>query len=384
MTVKVSDIKWGKYLSFTGPFFPGVIPYNTYNPPPTWEEKVMLVITATEGGKFDAVNMYDRMILTVGVVQWGEAAQYSVSDMLGAVADVDRDHLMATLQPALDASNAEFKKNARNRWRFFFKDHRGEVDRLQEQQQLFLLNSDGSAPSWDAASKEHAKLWAACAANVWETPAARKAQIDFTIPRLAWFMTNEARKALYGNGSPPENTGWAGALRAAYLSFAANLPAVASKTLLKCLESNPHPKWSPPWCMEIIKALTFEPKIAIYPHRYNAIRPVLEQFFEVNMPDFAAELQSWKAEVAGDVTQNARSLGLADFDTVKEYQQELITEGYDIGPAGADGVMGRLTKAAVVSFQLKHGLEPDGIVGPLTRKALLNEALKRLGEPPVP
>ncbi len=39
--------------------------------------------------------------------------------------------------------------------------------------------------------------------------------------------------------------------------------------------------------------------------------------------------------------------------------------------AMADGRFGPLTKAAVVSFQLKNGLVGDGIVGPMTRMALL-------------
>jgi hypothetical protein len=44
----------------------------------------------------------------------------------------------------------------------------------------------------------------------------------------------------------------------------------------------------------------------------------------------------------------------------------------------ADGIFGRLTKAAVIAFQDEHGLEPDGIVGPLTWGALT------AGRPDVP
>lgn len=383
MTIAPNDIKWGKYLGWSGPYFGGVQSYHSPENP-TWDEQVLAVITATEGGRYDAVNMYDRMIISVGVIQWGEAGQYSVSDMFGAVADKDYEHLMEALKPALDASNAVFKRNARGRWRFFFRDARGEVDRNDEQQQLFLLNSEGTPSTWDDESKAHAKLWAACAANVWTSQVARKAQVDFTVPRLSWFQTKEARGILYGGNAPGDNTGWAGALRAGFISFAANLPAVAAKHLIKATQGSSHKPWTPEWCIAILKELTFGPGIAIYPHRYNAIRPVLEKFYGVDLPDFSKDLEQWKAQTHIQVPEAARSLGLGDFDEVIEYQRELLAQGFDLGPAGADGVMGRLTKAAIVQFQAQSGLVADGIVGPQTRKSFLNAALKRLGEPTIP
>jgi len=383
MSVTVNDVKWAKYLQWSGPFFPGNQAYITPDNP-TWDEQVLSVITSTEGGDFSAINAYDRMIISVGIIQFGEAGQYSVSDMLGAVAEKDYEHLMSVLKPALDASNAVFKRNAKGRWRFFFQDSRGEVDRLEEQQQLFLLNSDGTSPTWDDESKAHAKLWAACMANVWESAAARKAQVDFTVPRLMWFHTKEAREALYGGDAPGENTEWAGALRAGFISFAANLPAVAAKHLLKAIQGSSYKPWSPEWCIAILKELTFGPQIAIYPRRYNAIRPVLEKFYGVDLPDFSKDLEQWKDDTQTQTPETARSLGLGDFDEVAEYQRELLAQGYDLGPAGADGVMGRLTKAAIIQFQTQNGLAADGIVGSLTRKAFLNAALKRLGEPTIP
>jgi peptidoglycan hydrolase-like protein with peptidoglycan-binding domain len=38
--------------------------------------------------------------------------------------------------------------------------------------------------------------------------------------------------------------------------------------------------------------------------------------------------------------------------------------------AGADGIFGQKTEAAVRAFPSAHGLDPDGIVGPKTWKAL--------------
>jgi hypothetical protein len=55
---------------------------------------------------------------------------------------------------------------------------------------------------------------------------------------------------------------------------------------------------------------------------------------------------------------------------VIELQKFLNAAGYDCGIV--DGIFGKLTKAAVIKFQLANGLVGDGIVGPLTR-AVLNK-----------
>ena len=49
--------------------------------------------------------------------------------------------------------------------------------------------------------------------------------------------------------------------------------------------------------------------------------------------------------------------------TIKEIQQALIRNGY---PIVADGISGAKTKAAIIDFQKKNGLDADGIVGPKT------------------
>ena len=53
---------------------------------------------------------------------------------------------------------------------------------------------------------------------------------------------------------------------------------------------------------------------------------------------------------------------------VKWLQQRLNAEGAGLA---VDGDFGDCTKAAVVEYQFKHGLEPDGIVGPATRAKLV-------------
>lgn len=58
-------------------------------------------------------------------------------------------------------------------------------------------------------------------------------------------------------------------------------------------------------------------------------------------------------------------------EEIREYQKQLITLGYDVGPAGADGIAGRKTIEAVRLFQADHDLVIDGIVGPATRATLI-------------
>jgi hypothetical protein len=361
------DVGWGKYQNYEGPFFRGTVDFALPN---QLDDNAcyLAVVTATEGGHADAVNGYDRCIVSTGYIQLCEASYYLTSNLLGAILD-KRPSLLDILRPALDASGASFKRNDKNRWRFFFNDDRGEVDTAEEQKQLFLLNSDGTIGSWDDDSKAHAKLWASCLATLLADPDAVSAQIPFVAQRIRAYAMPNAQRTIFSNTFP--SIGWVGALRAAYLSFAVNLPAVASKQLDLALQAAPGPKWSRDWCLSIIRQLTFGPKIAIYPHRYDAIRPVLERLYGVDLPDFAAELDQWHTDM-DTATQVVPAENEPTLITPKELQQTLINLGYDLGPAGADGRIGQKTLSAIRTFQRLIGLPDDGIVGPKTRAALLN------------
>ena len=59
-----------------------------------------------------------------------------------------------------------------------------------------------------------------------------------------------------------------------------------------------------------------------------------------------------------------------DTDYVAQVQQLLAARGYDIGPDGADGLLGPNTWRAVRAFQADHGLDVDGIPGPHTLATL--------------
>lgn len=342
-------VKWGSYLGFEGPYTHGsrkfVLP-----PDPSDNMKALAVLTATEGGAADAINGYDRCIMSGGLIQFCEAQYHLLSGLLGAIAECELG-LMAPLLPAMEASGVKFHP-VDGKWRFH-KDGKP-LTTVAEQQKLYLLNSNGLKGSWDEASKDHAKLWTICLAETLGQDQAIEVQVDYVASRLQGFMTKDAKRILFDR---TPNVGWAAAMRAIYMSFAGNLPAVADRHLKTALVTiGETKKWSPEWCLAVIRELTFGPKIAIYPGRYNKVRPVVEKLYGIDLPDFASDLQQAKeSDLLWDV---------------QDIQEALIRIGYDLGPKGADGKLGPKTKTAIVDFQKKAGLKPDGVVGPMTKSRL--------------
>ena len=114
----LSDIKWGSYKGFEGPYYHGKWPIEIIDSP-TKNEKIVLAITATEGGTYDAVNMYDSCIMTVGIIQWCDRWNL-VTKMLGYISNkLGPERIRKPLANALKISGATWKKNKNAQWRFF-------------------------------------------------------------------------------------------------------------------------------------------------------------------------------------------------------------------------------------------------------------------------
>jgi len=357
------EVRWGKYLTWEGPYYMGSVPYSVPQNP-TEEDRLMAVLTATEGGRFDMINMYDRCVMTAGLIQWCDAGQYSVCDMLGQVLEASQQ-AFSPIQSLIDSRGIQFKKNARGRYRFFFDDWRGEVDRLEEQTQLWLHDSTGKEGSWSEEAKEWAKEWVVAVATTLSHADAIQAQIRYTVPRLHGFVMKDAIPIVYGPW-PTGSGKWAKATQAAFISFAGNLPAVAGKMAVRFAQSTKESKGTPAWTYGLLRELTFGPNITIYPGRYERIRPVIERLFDVDLPDFADDLKEAAARNVALVSDYPES----EMDTVEEIQEALIKLGYDLGPKGADGRMGPKTQQAIISFQQAAKLKVDGLVGPKTKSAL--------------
>ncbi|MCI0562994.1 MAG: hypothetical protein MN733_31340, partial [Nitrososphaera sp.] len=186
----VADIKWGSYKIYSGPWTWGkhrfALPSN-----PNDDEKAMAILSATEGCA-DGVNMYDRCVISVGFVQWC-GSTFMVDAMLKAVY-AHSPSLLDPLLPAMAQTGASFNTFSN---KMFVNGPRGVVDTLEEQQKLFLLNSNGQKGTWDDASTQHAKTWAACMATVFENPEAQRVQASFTSARLRGFLLPFA-KSVFG------------------------------------------------------------------------------------------------------------------------------------------------------------------------------------------
>ena len=302
--VNADKIGWGHYGGFEGPYYSGAVHY-VLAATPDENDRRLRVLTATESGAYDAVNMYDQCIISIGLIQWCESQYYLSSKLLHSVAEAGcADVIQTALAPALTACKASFKKNPTGQWRFFFDEPRdftidgktinlpaGEVNSSQRQQALFL-GCDGKLNSWSDENKAQAKLWAACMANIWSDTAAQVAHVSYTKQRLMGFVL-PASKTMLWDGTP--DSGWQGVMRAAFISFAGNNPNLANVHLLKAAGELKSAKWSPEWCTGVLKEMTFGPNVAIYSTRYDKIRPLLEQLWtDITLPKTAIELKVWQ------------------------------------------------------------------------------------------
>lgn len=306
MAVIINDIKWFTFnantadpdgikgpKTFAGPAHLGT---KAYVLPKDHDaaDRIIAVTTAVESGHYDAINMYDRAVISVGLIQFIESNQFSVSDLLGGVAEkCGINYVLTILKPALEISQATFRKNEKNQWRFAFLDGRGEVNTLAKVRQLYL-GCNGLKKSWTPETVMRAKTWATCIANIWASEEARKVQIEFTRKRLHQFIGLNAKAVLF-DATP--NEGYVEMIRAAYLSFAINSPLFADLQIKKANANLKSPKWSLQWCIGVLKQLTFGSGIAFWPVRYNSIRPVLEKLWAVELPQTAKELSTWKEEI---------------------------------------------------------------------------------------
>lgn len=347
------EVRWGKYDKFEGPWCPGDVPF-TLSKQPSLDERILATITATEGGKWNAVNMYDRCICTVGLIQWCEAGQFSVSDMIQKFLDVGGN--IDALRPVMEWGGLEFKKHE-GKGRFWMG---GKVVTQFEQSKLFRLNSDGKIGNWDANSQRYAKLWTSSLAKLFAIPLCIETQRKFTIARVRnYFTLNESKEWIQRAVS--EGTPGADAFICGYLSFAANNPTWAYAALKDGLSKTTAEPFSTDWLVTIFDSLTWHPNVSIYPHRYNKIRPVLETMFGIDLPDLSEDLRTFRSQ--GEIL------------AIDQIQSMLVRLGHDLGSSGpeengVDDVWGSRTARAFQEFERKAGLHPDGKPDPKACAAL--------------
>lgn len=288
--VAIRDVGWGAFGGFEGPRYIGhkkvALPANA-----SFDEKVMYVTSASEGN-YDSINMYDRAIISCGAIQWIELGQYSVSDMIGHIAEkCGEEFVNAKLSPGLTMSKATFKKTPKGRWRFHVLDPNGKevpVDTEALSRYMFCKSS-GKMGTWTEINKLWAKAWAACIAELFETDEAVAAQVEWTVPQLrARFVLSQGKAIVFSEGSSYE--GYAGALKALLIAYGVNLPAIAEKTIAAAAARSTFPRWSKQWCLDLMHDLALTSGVAIWPGRYDLKRPSLERAFGIELPKNQIEL----------------------------------------------------------------------------------------------
>jgi hypothetical protein len=283
--VAPSQIGWGRYHNNEGPIFGGVVKVLEAPRNASFAERVLSLTASAEGGHYDAINMYDRGLVSVGAIQFIDVGSFQVTDMLGAVADeLGSLYVQNALAPAMDMCRAMFFKTPSGAWRFSLNGTTVMTKDLQKQ--LYFGDSAGNdLGSYNDAKRLLAKTWAACLANVWADPRAVAVQVRFTLPRLInGFVWNELKKDLF-TGDQPEY-GWLGALRAILLSFAVNSPATVVKRYAAC-RSNGHAFGTPEWCLAVLRGVIVGAGIDVWPTRWVAKRPLVKNMFGVTLPTYS-------------------------------------------------------------------------------------------------
>ncbi len=338
MGAKISDVLMGTYKQYEGPVYWGKIPYIPAKTP-DFLDKALRTVCATEGGKYDAVNMYDSCIVTLGISQLCLSA-HVLEGMLGGCVEVDPDKMKNILGSL--PTPATLKKNSRGLWRFFFLDGR-EVESTAQMREMFLSGAIGLKNQWSPQQEEFAKKVAVIFANLWEDERFRKVQSNWSKSSLPRFIMPQTKKVFL---TLPSDSGWQGALKAAVISYSMNNPKTAD---LQFVKATSNPAWSGSSDEEKFSlAMTEMVKngIGIWPGRYEDIAPVLREEFGVNVPPLESIQRG--------------AVSMEPLKTAVDVQKFLISMGYDLGPKAVDGVIGKKTTAAILDFQRSNQLQQTG------------------------
>lgn len=289
--VMIKDVSWGSYGGYEGSYFAGSQKVSLPEDP-TFDEKLLYVISSAEG-KYDSINMYDRAICSVGAIQWIELGQYSVSDMIGYVAETcGIDLVEEKLRPALTMAKATFKKTEKGKWRFHIPHPKTNEEVPVETEALsrwMFARGSSKIGSWTDVNKIWNRCWAAAIASLFQDSRAIAAQVKWTAPQLlSRFVLVNGKKHLFPAGSSFD--GFPGALKALHISYGVNLPAVAEKISNSAVARTKFPKWSKQWCLDIIHDLVLTSGVGIWPGRYNSKRPALEKAFGIELPKTHTDL----------------------------------------------------------------------------------------------
>lgn len=293
--IELSQVKWTRYRNFEGPVFVGNMPVPSAGRGAPFHAKVLAITAAAEGGGFNATQMWDSGLCSVGAIQFIDAGTFNVCNMLGEVAEkCGVFAVVEKLKPALDMCNATFFKTPEGKWRFA--QNNVTVTTTSAQKQLYFGDPSGNTlGSYNDAKRLRVKTWVVCMANVWDIPGATDVQMEFTLRNLkAGFVWGNLRAELFSEGVSED--GWIGATKAMLLAYAVNAPAVVVKAY-DGGRTNRHLKFSPEWCLELLRHIVVGNGLDVWRSRWGAKLPFIESAFGVKLPKYNALVErAWKVE----------------------------------------------------------------------------------------
>lgn len=346
MIITQQDIGWASYESYEGPIYRGHKDTKFVPVGNTLEDRFIHVITSVESGNYSAINMYDSGIVSVGLFQFKESKLFFVSEILGLIAKkYGVEKVKKYLNPALIASNADFKMNSKGKWRFFFDKDNTEVITLEQQHHLFW-HCNGRKGSWDEVSKEYAKLWCACFANLFLDKECQTIQLEYSKKNLCSFVFADAKRILFNEQidmSKIESIKYYNAAQSMYLMYAINLPGKLNEVIKVYDQKTDKTKYSIDWCIDLIREMTFAPNVKIYPIRYNKACSIVERHFDIILPPNADQLKVYKhkvEEIKEDVKEQNEVIQLEptviEIDELQEEKQRKDSDTKLIAIYGKD------------------------------------------------
>lgn len=283
--VTADRVQWGSYGETSGPMFLGQLRYE-FPKTADIQDRYLYVVASTEGSSYDAVNMYDQCIVSVGLIQWAGA---SVDRLLGQIVEKCGFSVIdSALGEAMHQYDVGFVKHGDGKWGFI-ESSTGKAISTKLERQAAFWGCDGV--QWTPDAKLRAKTWAAGFANIWLDPGARSIQAQWTKPKIREFLLPAVDKVLFDGTTGPECE----ALRAACMSYAANNPAKLAEMFsagVKRAESAGLKKWSHDWVCSVLKSIVVESTWKIWPGRWTKVQPACKVAFGIELPLYSA-LASW-------------------------------------------------------------------------------------------
>ena len=283
-------ISWGKYTNYEGPYHIGE---NKFILPEKHDlsDRILYTISATEGN-FDSVNMYDKCIVSIGMIQWCEANYCGSTSLISEFSlRYGREIFDTSFKEIIDFLGYNPLKLINTK--YWFVDQTGNIIDKVDEQKKYFLGCDGTIGSWNDTAKNKANIWLRSFATFLKNKKVIEFQVEYTKRKINELYFHRDVKNILNSviRDSKEKVEIYESAMIAYISFAANHPKFAKENFILAHEKNKDKIFTREWLLAIIRQMTFKNQIKIYSHRYEKIIKVLNSLYNINMPKSADELK---------------------------------------------------------------------------------------------